>query len=153
MIVKANKDVRGGKYTVRFLLENFSDDQIFYLAKYGSPQIKLPLAIYKHSIWPTPEKGFLNVSLNDLPTYEFLFENPSSANSFIDVVIKKIKEEIDLFIARTNDFIGEIAYEVKTGQEIKKIGEGSRKAIDKNSKEYHEIIEKNREAFEKLSKL
>jgi hypothetical protein len=41
----------------------------------------------------------------------------------------------------------------KAEEGIKKIYEGARKLLDKNSKEYKRIVEKNREAWKKLAEL
>ncbi len=152
MNVRLKKDRRQGTFFVKFLLENFADDEVFYLARYGPFKLQLPMAGYLRQ-----NKGYsetrLVTDINDLPSYEFYFDSLERAEQFSSQVLKIIKTEFDSFIAKTEAFVGEEVFELRAGEEVKKINEGAKRALDKGSREYKEIIEKNREAFEKLSKL
>jgi len=139
MKIKAVRDMHDGKYEVRFLLEDFTNDEIFALSRYGFPEVSLP--------------GPVKIDLDKFPSRTFRFDNSPTAKSFIEQIVKLIKEQLDSYFRNVDDYPRETEFEVKAGQEIKRISEGARKALDKNSNEYKEVIEKNREAFEKLSKL
>ncbi len=49
--------------------------------------------------------------------------------------------------------VSEEIYDISVKNGIKKIYEGAVKILDKSSKEYHEIVEKNRDAWKKLADL
>jgi hypothetical protein len=140
MKIRAVRDMHRGEYEVRFLLEDFTDDEIFILSRYGFPRVGLPNASY-------------SIDLDKFARETFKFRDPLEAKSFIDQALKLVKEQLDFYVKSVDDYLGETVFEVKAGEEIKRISEGARRAVDKNSKEYKEVIEKNREAFEKLSKL
>lgn len=152
MKVRTIRDMKAGAFLVRFSLEDFTNEEVFYMSKYGTLTMRLPYAIFQH---PRHGSGAdrLTISLQELPDTTFSFSDSGAASGFVEEVIKIIKEHLDLLIAKANEFVGETVFEVKAGEEIRRISEGARRALDRNSEEYKEVIEKNREAFEKLSKL
>jgi hypothetical protein len=152
MKVKVWRDMHHARYEIRFLLEGFTDEEIYLIKRYGPFTISLPAAR-----WTKPGSGEnnrpINTDLEMLPAYTFAFYSPDEAKSYAETGVKLIKDKLDKFVVEALDFVGETVFEVKVGEEIKRISEGARKALDRDSQEYKEIIEKNREAFEKLSKL
>jgi hypothetical protein len=152
MNVRVKKDRRQGIFFVRFLLENFTDDEIFYLARYGPFKLTLPPAAYQRGDRKYSER-LLATDINELPSYEFYFGSSEPAEQFVSRAVEIVKTEFDSFIVKTEAFVGEEVFEVRAGEEIKKINEGAKKVLDKNSAEHKEIVERNREAWKKLSEL
>jgi len=141
-----------GMYEIRFLMEGFTDEEIYLLKRYGPFTIDLPRARWKR-LGSGENNQPINTNLESLPSFTFVFDSSNEAKSYAEAGVKLIKDKLDSFVASAIDFVGETVSEIKVGEEIKRISEGARKALDKDSQEYKEIIEKNREAFEKLSKL
>jgi hypothetical protein len=152
MKVKVNRDMHRALYEIRFQLEGFTDEEIYLIKRYGPFTINLPRAR-----WRRPDSGEnnlpVNTDLESLPFFTFFFDSSSAAKGYAEAGVKVIKDKLDSFVASAIDFVGETVFEIKVGEEVRRISEGARKALDKDSQEYKEIIEKNREAFEKLSKL
>ena len=152
MKVRVRREIHKGKICISFLLEEFTDDEIFILSKHGPMILNLPRSEYEH-----PAKGRrmgpLTLSLGDLPVTKFWFDTENAANEFAEHVARDIKRSLDSFVSAPVESAEDTVFEIRANEEIRRINEGARKALDKNSEEYKEIIEKNREAFEKLSKL
>lgn len=153
MFIRVEKDVRRGRFHVRFFLDAFAEEEVYILARYGPISVALPRAEFLHGTRTDPGYGYVLVELQELPQFDFHFPDPEPANDFAEKVVGLVKEKLDSFVAKTNAFVGNPIFEVRVGQEIKRINEGARKALDKESEEYKEVVEKNREAFEKLSHL
>jgi hypothetical protein len=152
MNVRVKKDRRQGTFYVKLLLENFTDDEIFYLARFGPFKLSFPAALYQKGNKKYPREPIVT-DINELANFEFYFAQLENAQQFVEQALKVIKTEFDAFIDKTEAFVGEEVFEVKAGEEIKKINDGAKKVLDKNSAEYKEIVEKNREAWKKLSEL
>lgn len=152
MKIRVVRDMRDGSFHIRFLLEEFSEEEIFLLARYGPMLVRLPVANFDG---PNSGRGYgnLELKLEEIPTTRFWFSDGLQAQSFGDEVVNRIKTNLEKFVGLATEFVGETVFEIKAGEEIKRISEGARKVLDRNSLEYKEVIEKNREAFEKLSKL
>ncbi|MBI3189612.1 MAG: hypothetical protein HYZ33_03085 [Ignavibacteriales bacterium] len=152
MKVKANKDYYNGKFFVKIEFSDFTDEEVFYITRFAPFKVHINLLRYGVKIKDTDvsSKSFL---LEELSNTEFEFVNIENAKQFVEIIPEMISNALNTFISSLDNFIGETTYEIKIGEKVKKISEGARKALDKNSPEYNEIINKNREAFEKLSKL
>ena len=142
-------------YSLRFKFDEFTDDEIFLFSKYGFISVDIPwdiLAIHDERVTQI-KKGTL--TLDELMDLEFLFQIQHKARlkEFEQMVLLQVQNKVKEYLQSLQEFAGEIAYKVTATGEIRKINEGAKRALDRNSKEYKEIIEKNREAFEKLSKL
>ena len=152
MKVRVVRDIHHGTYEIKFLLEEFTEEEIYLISRYGPLMIALPKALMK-----MPEGGQyrqpLETDLKRLPSITFFFRSAEEAKTYGEVAVALIKEHLDLFVASAIDYVGETVFEIRVGEEIRRISEGARKALDKDSQEYKEVIENNREAFEKLSKL
>jgi hypothetical protein len=153
MKVRAQKYLRQALYVVRFALENFTDDEIYFLAKFGPVTIEIPEVTYSTAGTAETTQGDLATYLENLPRFEFFAADSNEADILIRDVLEIIKLRVDQLMSMEVDYIGDEVYEVKAGEAIRRINEGAKKALDKKSEEYREVIEKNREAFEKLSKL
>ena len=151
MKVKIDRDVRANRFFLRFSLINFSDDDIYYISRYGPFRIQFGNVTFR-SKNQQEVNGNWNQTLDLLSSFEFVFENSARAKEFERTALNEIKRQFESFIAGVNEYVGESLVEIRAGEEIKIINEGARKALDRNSKEYEEVIAKNREAFEKLSK-
>jgi len=152
MRIREVRDVRDGKFWVRFLFEEFADDEVFLLSRYGPLMLSIPPVGFQSNIIGTGQ-GPVRIKLEDLASVSFWFANNENAKKFSDEVISMIRNEFESFVATTVDFVGSTLFEVRVGEEIKRINDGAKKALDRNSEEYKEIIRRNKEAFEKLSKL
>jgi hypothetical protein len=154
MIIKTERTIKDGKFIVRFQLENFTDEEVYYLSKFGPLNVRVDDAKFRGDwIFGERQTSFEKFLLTDLPKYEFFFDRAEDAHRFVERSLQYISSDLDTFIRSVSEFLGESEYELRFGEEVKKINERARKAIDKNSPEYKEIINRNREAFEKLSKL
>ena len=143
------------EYGISFRFEDFTDEEKFLMSKYGMIAVDIPNV---SAVWF--DNGRIQggttsgkISLDRLVDYKFLFRTMQSLNAFKLHILEQIQKKLKDYLTAVSDSAGEELYEVSATGEIKKINEGARKALNKNSKEYKEIIEKNREAFEKLSKL
>jgi len=152
MKIRARREIQGGKFCISFLLEEFTNDEIYSLSKLGPMILDLPWSEYDH-----PAKGRrtgpLTLTLEDLPLTRFWFDSENAADKFIDQVGSDIKRSLDSLVSASLEGLEDTVLQIKANEEIRRINEGARKALDRNSKEYKEVIEQNREAFEKLSKL
>ena len=146
------------KYAVRFLFEEFTDEEKFLFNKIGFISVDIPvpgevevidLRSGKHDWYQYGAK----IQLDVFHECKFLFSNKDDLNNFVKDVLKNIQTKTKQYVEDVKEELGENTYEVTLHGAIQKIVEGAKKVLDKNSKEYKEIIEKNREAFEKLSKL
>ncbi|MBI1804033.1 MAG: hypothetical protein HY033_07935 [Ignavibacteriae bacterium] len=141
MTTTVQKEEKEGKYIVRFSLEGLTENESSIFKTVPSFSITIPTKKYYVEVEDELQQAF-----GDLPTH---FEED------LEIELKKLNQYRFLFRSpnERESFIKEVLYAIKANEEVLKIAGGARKALDKNSREYKEIIEKNREAFEKLSKL
>jgi hypothetical protein len=102
-------------------------------------------------IFKTDKNGILN--FDELGNIELMFPEISDADKFKAYILDQFKTEIDRIKKISNTINKVDVYEIKAEEGIKKIYEGAEKVLDKNSIEYKEIVERNREAWKKLADL
>ncbi len=144
------------RYGLRFLFEDFTEEERFFFNKYGFISVLLPIDVEAVDM-ESGIQGWLGeprkMGLDVLHDYKFLFGDKQTLNDFKEDILKSVQSSLEKYLSELREHVGEELYHSTATGEIKKINEGAKKALDRNSKEYKEIIEKNREAFEKLSKL
>jgi len=95
--------------------------------------------------------GFLN--FGDLEDIELTFQNVNDADKYKEFILGQFTNEMNRIKNIDKTLEKEEVYEIKSDEGIKKIYEGVKKLLDKNSEEYKEIIEKNKGAWKKLADL
>lgn len=153
MKLHIQREYKKGKFIVRLAATDFSDDEIFMIVRYGPLAFQLPTAHFSRLSDGLSTYGSLELPVAELGDYDFSFPSKESAQAFIDAVTKAVQRELEKLATAVSDFVGKDVFEIRAGEEVKRINEGAKKALDRSSTEYKEVIEKNREAFEKLSKL
>jgi len=153
MKLRAKKDIKNKEYLVRFAVDEFHDDEIYHLVRFGPFTFNTPVASFMRLTDSWMGSGSIEIKLEELPDWQFKFNKPDDANRFIEQCTALLNQELASFISNADEFVGEELFELRAGAEVKRINEGARRALDRDSEEYREIIEKNREAFAKLSKL
>lgn len=141
MTTKVQKEEKDGEYIVRFYLEGLTEQESSFLQT--APIFSITIPTKRHDVEVEDE---LQRTFGDMPTH---FEED------LEIELRRLNQYRFLFrsSADRESFIRDVQNVIKANEEILRIAIGSRKVLDRNSKEYKEIIEKNREAFEKLSKL
>jgi len=152
MKVRVDRNMRDAKYYIRFLPEEFTDEEIYLLSKHGPLYFSLPQAYFQMK-GGSPSNGTLRITHIDLPTTDFWFTTSDQAKEFCKIVLGILRKSLEDFVSSAIEFVGDEVFEVRVGEEVRRINEGARKALQKDSEEYREVIERNRDAFEKLSKL
>jgi uncharacterized protein YlzI (FlbEa/FlbD family) len=95
--------------------------------------------------------GLLN--FGELEKIELFFDTKVNAETYEKYILDQFNSEIKR-ISTLNLFSGnEIIYEIDAKEGIRKIYEGAEKVLNKNSIEYKEIVDRNREAWKKLADL
>ncbi|RPI16462.1 MAG: hypothetical protein EHM58_11865 [Ignavibacteriae bacterium] len=121
------------------------------LSSFQWKPIQLGSAMKWTFILKSDKNGLLN--FGELENIELLFESKEDAEKYQKFILDQFENEIQR-IGRLNNVLGkEKIYEINAEEGLKKIYEGAEKLLDKNSVEYKEIIEKNREAWKRLADL
>ena len=144
-----------GGYSIRFAFEDFTEEEIYLFGKYGFIFIDVPdgIRVVNRGIFRVLEED--RISLEMFPEFQFLFyaSDKDQLKAFEEDVLIQVQMKTKEFLTGLSDFAAEKVYEVTATGDIRKITEGAKKALDPTSPEFREVIQKNREAFEKLSKL
>jgi len=138
-------------YSLRFVFEEFTNDEKFLFNKYGFITVDLPPVLFEDLTGRRWMQG--NHPINILPPRRFFFQNKQSLETFAKNIVSEVQTKLKKYIEELDNFPEESVVEISSTGEIIKINEGAKKVLDRDSPEYREVIELNREAFEKLSKL
>ncbi|HEY4612301.1 MAG TPA: hypothetical protein VII11_04910 [Bacteroidota bacterium] len=158
MRIRTKKEVNPNDnypYSLRFSFDKFTEEEKYLFNKYGFLSIDTPHVLVEVGK-ERDFQSFRQKKIDQIAAVRFLFGNKQALISFEKKILSEIQKQLkryNTYLKDLSKFAGEETYEVTAAGEIRKINEGAKKALDKNSKEYKETIEKNREAFEKLSKL
>ncbi|MFI5144212.1 MAG: hypothetical protein ACHQJ4_01330 [Ignavibacteria bacterium] len=165
--VKGNEESPEFKFSVKFKIFDIDDEEIVKLVKFSSMVIDLnpshcgiisyqwrPITIsmknWIFNLHPD-NNGLLNFS--ELIDVEIDFVTQQERELYLNFVLKQFESEIQRLKSVSMNVSKEEIYEINVQEGIKKIYEGVEKTLDRNSQEYREIVEKNREAWKKLADL
>lgn len=165
MKIKVLKEIKNYKYSIRFGIESIEDEEILRIAKLSPISIKInpwDMGILFESGYPLVQLGSVltlrnignnKINLDDLYNIEYFFKTEKQADDYANGIIEQFNSEMERIMKLDKSLIKEEIYEIKSGEELKKIYEGATKVLDKNTEEYKQIVEKNREAWKKLADL
>jgi hypothetical protein len=140
-------------WRVTFNIEEISDEEIISIVQYDPIAIDLnPGAI---GVIGSFIEGKMDVNLQGKDDYLFILKEKGNGEiNFVDLYqIRLGFKNIDDAMKYKEFIERQFEKEIHQINGIKKIYEGAEKVLDKNSKEYKEIIEKNKEAWKKLADL
>lgn len=167
--IRKNKYPEGtGKilFSVKFKITELDDEDILKISQLSRININMnpascglsgynwrPIAIGSEMKWNFSLKSDKNnlINFNDFENIELSFSAKEDAIKYKEFILEQFTNEIKRISNIDNIVEKEEEYEIKADEGIKKIYEGAQKLLDKNSPEYKQIIEKNREAWKKLA--
>jgi hypothetical protein len=160
------KDGGAFPFGIKFEITELDDEEILRISQVSEINVNMnptsclilsysfkPIKLGKEMNWifklQSDKDGLLN--LMELENIELSFSNENEAKSYSKFILDQFTSEIKRINSIPNLLEKEEVYEIKANEGIKKIYEGAQKLLDKNSVEYKQIIEKNREAWKKLA--
>lgn len=140
-------------WRVTFNIEKISDEEIISIIQHGPIVINLnPAAI---DVMGSFIEGKMNVDLQGQDTYLFVLKlTANGIINFEDLYKIRLRFKNNNDALKYKEFIErQFEKEIQQIEGLQKIYQGVEKVLNKNSKEYKEIVEKNREAWKKLADL
>jgi hypothetical protein len=155
-------------WIVKFKITHLEDEEILKISQVSSLMIDMnpkncgitnfryrPISLGSTMKWifnfKSESDGLLN--FGELEKIELFFDTKVNAETYEKYILDQFNSEIKR-ISTLNLFSGnEIIYEIDAKEGIRKIYEGAEKVLNKNSIEYKEIVDRNREAWKKLADL
>jgi len=168
MDIKVKKLLKDYEYQVSFIIERISDEDILRISQLSpmlidfSPEF-IKIKNYK---WKLGNKGMINgtkklvildtgdgINFSDIYDIECTFESEIDADKYANNILEQLRKELTRLYALGDTVKKEEIYNLDIDEGIKKIYAGAEKLLDANSKEYKDIIDRNRGAWKKLADL
>jgi len=167
MRIKVITEIADYKYKVSFKIEEIQDIEILKISKISPIIIDFKPQLYNinNSSFSAPspilsdvnnrlilkDTGNGKINFEDLYKICIIFDSKEEADKYSEIIIDKFNNEINRINSLEDVIINEKIYEVTSESGIRKIYQGAEKLLDTNSKEYKEIIEKNKEIWKTLA--
>jgi hypothetical protein len=155
-------------FSVKFRITELEDDEIVKISQLSSIVINFdpresgltnfqfrPPTLGSLMKWTFKMKSDKDglINFGELENIELMFALKEDADKYKEFILNQFSNEILRIKKLDVTEAKEEIYEIKSDEGIQKIYEGAKKLLDKDSVEYRQIVERNREAWKKLADL